>query len=149
MEDPARARNAATSRPSPTARPGAGPIAGRADAEASRTQLSERGLRLGGQSFSPTAGERGVSLDLVSLHLLRAIAKAAARGRATDLEALAADIGVRKVDCRAALSTLHRQGYVDVLRMRPTLQGFALGASIRNATLEPVRGAAVAATRAA
>ena len=140
MQDHARARNTATSRPPPSA--------ARAEAESSRTQLSERGLQLAGQGIG-VAAERGVALDLVSLHLLRAIAKAAARGRATDLEALATDIGVRKVDCRAALSTLHRQGYVDVLRMRPTLTGFALGASIRNATLDPVRGATVAATRAA
>ncbi len=130
MSDPARARIAPTSRPP------------RGEAEASRTQLSSRGLEL-------SRPQVGVSLDLVSLHLLRAIAKAAARGRSTDLEVLALEIGVRKVDCRAALTTLHRQGYVDVLRMRPTLQGFALGASVRNAVLEPVRGAAVSATRAA
>ncbi len=129
MEGPARARISATSRPP------------RAEAEASRTQLSSRSQAL------PQPG--GVALDLVSLHLLRAIANASARGRATDLETLAGEIGVRKVDCRAALTTLHRQGYVDVLRMRPTLQGFALGASLRNATLEPVRGSASAATRAA
>ena len=77
------------------------------------------------------------------------VAKAAARGRSTDLEDLSTAIGVRKVDCHAALTTLHRQGYVDVLRMRPTLEGFALGASLRNATLEPVRGSASTATRAA
>lgn len=132
MEFPAGPRNTATSRPPRSA-----------EAEGSCTQLSSRGLA----SVAPAAA--GVSLDLVSLHLLRAIAKASARGRATDLETLATEIGVRKVDCRAALSTLHRQGYVDVLRMRPTLQGFALGASIRNARLDAVRAPASVATRAA
>lgn len=139
MQDHARARTTATSRP-PRA----------AEGDESGTQLSERGTALLAQGIGgQPAPKTGISLDLVSLHLLRAIAKAAARGRSTDLEELALEIGVRKVDCRAALTTLHRQGYVDVLRMRPTLQGFALGASVRNAVLDPVRGAAVSATRAA
>jgi len=133
MEIPASPRHTATSRPPRSP-----------EAEGSHVQLSSRALA----AAAPVAAV-GVSLDLVSLHLLRAIARASARGRATDLETLSAEISVRKVDCRAALSTLHRQGYVDVLRMRPTLQGFALGASIRNATLDPVRTLAPAATRAA
>lgn len=81
------------------------------------------------------------ALDAVALHLLRAMVKAAKAGRATHLEELASAIGVRKADCRQALSTLHRQGYVDVLRMRPTFEGFAVGAALRGAALAAPRDA--------
>ena len=81
------------------------------------------------------------ALDTVALHLLRAMVKAAKAGRATHLEELASAIGVRKADCRQALSTLHRQGYVDVLRMRPTFEGFAVGAALRGQGLKAPRDA--------
>jgi hypothetical protein len=79
------------------------------------------------------------ALDAVALHLIRAIVRAAQAGRSTHLEELAQEIGVRKADCRRALTTLHRQGYVDVLRMRPTLEGFALGAGLERASLRAPR----------
>jgi DNA-binding IclR family transcriptional regulator len=83
---------------------------------------------------------RSPALDAVALHLLGEIVGAARAGRTTHLEELAAAIGVRKVDCRGALSTLHQQGFVDVLRMRPTLAGFALGTAARSAELKELRG---------
>jgi len=91
------------------------------------------------------------SLDAVALHLLGAMVRAAAKGCCTHLEDLALEVGVRKGDCRSALSTLHRQGYVDVLRMRPTMSGFALGAALRDAPLRPLRraGSGAVGTRAA
>lgn len=81
------------------------------------------------------------ALDAVALHLLRALVQAGAEGHATHLEELADAIGVRKADCRRALSTLHRQGYVDVLRMRPTLAGMAIGSALQDAPLRDVREA--------
>ncbi len=79
------------------------------------------------------------ALDAVALHLLRALVQSGEDGRATHLEELSEAIGVRKADCRRALSTLHRQGYVDVLRMRPTLSGFAVGAALREAPMRELR----------
>jgi hypothetical protein len=87
------------------------------------------------------------ALDAVALHLLRALVQAGAEGHATHLEELAETIGVRKVDCRRALSTLHRQGYVDVLRMRPTLAGMAIGSALREAPLRELRAERAPARR--
>ena len=80
------------------------------------------------------------ALDAVALHLLGEIVEAAREGRSTHLEELCETIGVRKPDCRKALSTLHRQGFVDVLRMRPTLTGFALGSAVRAGEMKQLRG---------
>jgi DNA-binding IclR family transcriptional regulator len=85
------------------------------------------------------------ALDAVALRLLGEIVEAARDGRATHLEELCAAIGVRKPDCRRALTTLHRQGFVDVLRMRPTLSGFAVGSAVRAGAMKALRGLAPAA----
>lgn len=92
----------------------------------------------------PSLHAETLALDTVALHLVRAIVRAAHEARSTNLEELAGEIGVRKADCRAALTTLHRQGYVDVLRMRPTFEGFALGAALQEAELRPARPSGVA-----
>ncbi len=68
--------------------------------------------------------------EAIAIHLLRALTTSAREGRRTDTAELARDIGVRRTDARRVLTLLDRQGFVDVLTMRPTLAGFALGASI-------------------
>ena len=84
------------------------------------------------------------ALDAVALRLLGEIVEAARDERATHLEELCTAIGVRKPDCRRALTVLHRQGFVDVLRMRPTLSGFALGSAVRAGEMKALRGLAPA-----
>jgi DNA-binding GntR family transcriptional regulator len=63
----------------------------------------------------------------VGMLVLRELSDADDAGRRAGLDDLARDLGVRRVELRGILSRLHRQGLVDVLRMRPTLAGFALG----------------------
>lgn len=75
----------------------------------------------------------------LSAHLLKTLALAQFEGRASTLESLVADLGVRRGDVRSALSALHREGYVDVLRMRLTLKGFAIGSALANDQLAPLR----------
>jgi hypothetical protein len=47
------------------------------------------------------------------------------------------------------VSALHREGYLDATRMRLTLQGFAVGASIDANDMPALRETAVAPRRAA
>lgn len=81
----------------------------------------------------------------LALHVLRALAAAQREGQKLDLAALARAIRVRRPDVRRVLSALHREGYVDVLHMRPTLAGFALGAALASAELPPLRAPSPAA----
>jgi hypothetical protein len=60
-------------------------------------------------------------------------------GRVANLETLVDDIGVRRADLRRTVSALHREGYVDALRMRLTMAGFALGTALSRAELPPLR----------
>lgn len=79
----------------------------------------------------------------IAVHVLRALAVSAEEGRRVDLAAVAAELGVRRADVRSALTALHREGYVDLTRMRPTLAGFAIGAALKGKALVPVRSAPV------
>lgn len=72
-------------------------------------------------------------------HVLRSLAVAQKLGRPITLLELSRDLGVRKGDVRAAVSALHHQGYVDALRLRLTLPGFALGAALAARPLPPLR----------
>jgi DNA-binding IclR family transcriptional regulator len=65
--------------------------------------------------------------SLVAEDLLRVLARAHLEGRRSDLDALTEEIGAPRAEVRGILSSLHREGYVDVLRMRLTLEGFAIG----------------------
>lgn len=78
----------------------------------------------------------------LAAHLLRTLAAAQRDGRRVDLDGLTRDIGVRRADVRATLSSLHAEGLVDVLRMRLTLDGFTLGQSLEGRRLAPLRAAA-------
>jgi DNA-binding IclR family transcriptional regulator len=82
-------------------------------------------------------------------HVLLALVRAHSEGRSASLEALVDELKVRRTDVRRILSALHREGFVDVLRMRPTLAGFALGRSLSCVELPGLRRAKLAVVRAA
>jgi len=73
----------------------------------------------------------------LAAHLLVAIAHA--RGRKISLENLASAIGVRRSDVRQTMSQLHREGYVDAMKLRLTMPGLALAASLDGCKLPPLR----------
>lgn len=82
--------------------------------------------------------------------MLRALTSAQIDGRVSTLQTLTDEIEVRKTDIRAAISALHREGYVDALRMRLTLRGFAVGTALLGEPLRALRPLPVpVATRAA
>jgi len=56
-----------------------------------------------------------------------------------NLEDLVGEIGVRRKDVRAVLTKLHQQGFLDVLRMRLSLRGFAIGVSLQGEELRALR----------
>ncbi|APR75316.1 Hypothetical protein A7982_00662 [Minicystis rosea] len=60
-------------------------------------------------------------------------------GRRHDLETLTSELRVRRGDIRTVVSALHREGYLDALRMRLTLTGFALGRSYVGQPLPQLR----------
>lgn len=79
-------------------------------------------------------------------HILRTLASAQRRGRPVTLQDLVDALKVRKVDVRAAVSEMDRQGLLDALTLRLTLEGFALGTALRSRKMPPVaRPAAPAA----
>jgi hypothetical protein len=87
--------------------------------------------------------------EAIASHLLAALVRAAHAGRRTNLDELVAEVGVRRAEARATLSALDRQGLVDVLRMRPTLLGFAVGTAFASRPLTELRAAAPALARVA
>lgn len=90
-----------------------------------------------------------MNIKTVAAHVLRALAQAQAEGRVSSLATLTSDLAVRKTDVRAAISALHREGYLDALRMRLTLRGFAVGTALIGEQLPELRPARVAVQAAA
>jgi DNA-binding IclR family transcriptional regulator len=82
--------------------------------------------------------------DALTLQLVRALSRAQNEGRRHDLDTLVRELGVRRGDVRSLVSSLDREGYVDALRMRLTLRGFALGRALEGLALPPVRRASAA-----
>jgi DNA-binding IclR family transcriptional regulator len=74
-------------------------------------------------------------------HVLRALFELQAEGAAVTLQTLTEALRVRRGDVRRVITALHREGYVDALRMRLTLRGLALGAAFRGGALRPLRRA--------
>src|SRR5262249_35759190 len=66
-----------------------------------------------------------------------------------NLESLVEALRVRRKDIRATLTVLHRQGLVDVLRMRLSFAGFAIGTALLGQPLRALRAAPVAKIAAA
>ena len=85
-----------------------------------------------------------MNAQALSAHVLHALAAAQTEGRATSLETLTQELGVRRGDIRRVVTLLHRQGFVDALRMRLTLTGFALGRAYMGRTLPALRVPTVA-----
>ena len=81
-------------------------------------------------------------LKPVAAHVLRHLARAQGLGRAVRLDELATDIGVRHEDVREVVTSLHHEGHVDAKRMRLTMTGFAIAASMRECKLRSARPAA-------
>ncbi|WP_437786153.1 hypothetical protein [Sorangium sp. So ce1097] len=82
-------------------------------------------------------------------HLLRTLAALQSEGKTVTLDTLTSALQVRRTDVRRAITALHREGYLDALRMRLTLRGLALGAAFTAAPLRPLRRAPLRAVKAA
>jgi DNA-binding IscR family transcriptional regulator len=82
-----------------------------------------------------------MSLDNKALaaHVLRHLARAQSLGRLVHLEDLASDIGARREDVRDVVSSLHAEGHVDAKRMKLTMTGLVIAASMRECKLRSVR----------
>ncbi len=83
-----------------------------------------------------------MNIRTLSMHILQAVAAAQTEDRRSNLETLRDELEVRRTDIRAAVSQLHREGMLDALTMRLTLQGFAIGQALSGAELPPLRAAA-------
>jgi hypothetical protein len=75
----------------------------------------------------------------LSAHVLSALARAQSDGSPATLDTLTDELRVRRGDVRRTVTLLHRQGFLDALRMRLTLQGFALGRMYMRQALPPLR----------
>lgn len=81
------------------------------------------------------------SLDRRALaaHVICHIAHEQSRGRAVALDELADTIGVRRVDVRHVVTSLHQEGHVDAKRMKLTMTGLAIAASLDGCKLKEPR----------
>ncbi len=81
------------------------------------------------------------SLDrkAIAANILRHLASAQSKGRLVRLDELATDIGVRREDVRSVVSSLHAEGHVDAERMKLTMSGLAVAASMRECRLRAPR----------
>lgn len=75
----------------------------------------------------------------IAAHVLRHLADAQARGRLVRLDELACEVGVRRKDVRELVSSLHAEGHVDATRLKLTMTGLVLAASMHDSTLRAVR----------
>lgn len=85
----------------------------------------------------------------LAAYILQALTLAQTEGRSENLETLVERLRVRRKDIRATLTILHRQGLVDVLRMRLSLSGFAIGTALLGEALPELRKAPKAVIAAA
>jgi hypothetical protein len=65
------------------------------------------------------------------------------------LDTLVETIKVRRADVRRTVTLLHRQGLVDVMTMRLSMLGFALGTMYASQELPPLRRPRLVAVAAA
>lgn len=77
--------------------------------------------------------------ELTAIHVMRAVTIAHRAKRPIDLETLARELDVRKTDVRSVVSKLHAQGFLDAMRMRPTMLGLTLGLAAKGVPLRPLR----------
>jgi predicted transcriptional regulator of viral defense system len=76
-------------------------------------------------------------MKVLAAHVLRAIARP--RTRVVTVEEVARTVGARRADVREVVTRLHREGFIDALRMRPTLTGLALASALRACKLKELR----------
>ena len=71
-----------------------------------------------------------LTLDDTSLaaHIVQVLARR--RGRPLTLASLTEHVGARRADVRRMVTRLHAEGFVDALRMRATLAGFAVASAL-------------------
>ena len=79
------------------------------------------------------------TLQTIAAHVLRNLARAQMKGRPVRLDELARSIAVRRDDVRHVVTQLHREGHVDVRRMRLTMTGLALAVAMRECKLHDLR----------
>jgi hypothetical protein len=81
------------------------------------------------------------SLDVRALaaHVIRHLAHEQSRGRAVHLDELATELGVRRVDVRHVVTSLHQEGHLDAKRMKLTMTGLAVAASLDGCKLKEPR----------
>jgi hypothetical protein len=75
----------------------------------------------------------------LAAYILQALTLAQSEGRSENLETLVEKLRVRRKDIRSTLTMLHRQGHLDVLRMRLSITGFAIGTALRDQPLPALR----------
>jgi hypothetical protein len=85
--------------------------------------------------------ETNIDREALAEHVLRTLACDHLEGRRSDLDTLTAELRVRRADVRSMLSALHREGYLDVLRMKLTLEGFAIGCALMDRDIPELRSA--------
>ncbi len=73
----------------------------------------------------------------LAAHVLRAIARP--RARVVTVDDVSRVVGARREDVRRVVSRLHQEGFVDALRMRPTMAGLAVATTLRSCKLKDVR----------
>jgi DNA-binding IclR family transcriptional regulator len=76
---------------------------------------------------------------ILAPYVLRLLAAAQKAGRPTNLEEITEKLDVRRSDVRATITALHQQGLLDATTYRLSLEGFAIGSSLRNKKMPPVR----------
>lgn len=91
---------------------------------------------------SSTSPNLGPAAERIAIHVLNALTTRHRRQCPTTLDDLVEALHVRRPDVRRVVSALHRAGYLDASRMRLTLLGFAVGASIDAALLPTLRARA-------
>lgn len=86
-----------------------------------------------------TSRELVIDSGQLALHVVKAMTSAHKSGAQCTLDTLVRRLRVRRADLRRVLSALHEEGIVDVLHMRLTLNGFAIGHALEGKALPPFR----------
>lgn len=86
-----------------------------------------------------TSRELVIDSGHLALHVVKAMTIAHKSGAQCTLDTLVQELQVRRADLRRVLSALHEEAIVDVLHMRLTLNGFAIGHALEGKALPPFR----------